>query len=371
MLNYKIDNRIVMTLDAGGTNFVFTAIQGSDEIVKPISSPSFASDLDKNLDMIINGFEQVQNKIGKAPSAISFGFPGPADYTRGIIEKLGNLPAYNRGTALGPMLQHHFKLPVYINNDGDLFAYGESIGGFLPYVNDLLEKNGNKKHYNNIFGVTLGTGFGGGLVRENQLYIGDNSAASEVWLLRHKFNPNQNVEEGLSKRAVRNYYARNCSIPIYEAPTVKKIFEIGIGKKKGNRKVAKQAFYKLGELLGDALAQICTITDSLLVIGGGLAGAYDLFSNVLIEEINNSYNVPNGDNIPRMEVKAFNLESDEERTRFIKGNVKDLKIPRTNKFIKYDSQKRIGVGISKLGTSKAISIGAYTFAINQLDALKG
>lgn len=35
---YTNDNRIVMTLDAGGTNFVFSAIQGGKEIADPGSS---------------------------------------------------------------------------------------------------------------------------------------------------------------------------------------------------------------------------------------------------------------------------------------------------------------------------------------------
>lgn len=37
---YQFDKRIVMTLDAGGTNFVFSAIQSNEEIVEPIVLPS-------------------------------------------------------------------------------------------------------------------------------------------------------------------------------------------------------------------------------------------------------------------------------------------------------------------------------------------
>ena len=37
---YEHDERIVMTLDAGGTNFVFSAIQGCREIVEPICLPA-------------------------------------------------------------------------------------------------------------------------------------------------------------------------------------------------------------------------------------------------------------------------------------------------------------------------------------------
>ena len=102
-------------------------------------------------------------------------FPGPADYPNGIIGDLGNLPGFRGGVALGPMLEEKFGIPVFINNDGDLFVYGEAIAGFLPYVNGLLEKAGSPKRYKNLFGVTLGTGFGGGIVRDGELFIGDNS----------------------------------------------------------------------------------------------------------------------------------------------------------------------------------------------------
>lgn len=37
---YVNDKRVVMTLDAGGTNFVFSAMQANKEIVEPITLPS-------------------------------------------------------------------------------------------------------------------------------------------------------------------------------------------------------------------------------------------------------------------------------------------------------------------------------------------
>jgi len=57
------------------------------------------------------------------------------------------------GVALGPMLEERFGIPTFINNDGDLFVYGEAIAGFLPYVNGLLEKAGSPKRYKNLFGT--------------------------------------------------------------------------------------------------------------------------------------------------------------------------------------------------------------------------
>lgn len=37
---YQTDKRTVITLDAGGTNFVFGAIRGNQDVIKPISLPS-------------------------------------------------------------------------------------------------------------------------------------------------------------------------------------------------------------------------------------------------------------------------------------------------------------------------------------------
>src|SRR3712207_8281873 len=45
--NYQKDKRVVMTLDAGGTNFVFSAMQGGKEIVEPFSLPAMADNLDR------------------------------------------------------------------------------------------------------------------------------------------------------------------------------------------------------------------------------------------------------------------------------------------------------------------------------------
>ena len=47
---------------------------------------------------------------------------------------------------------------MYINNDGNLFAYGEALAGALPYVNSCLESVGSNRRYKNLLGITFGTG---------------------------------------------------------------------------------------------------------------------------------------------------------------------------------------------------------------------
>lgn len=155
-MHYKKDPRIVLTLDAGGTNFAFTALQAGSPITETVVLPAEANDLEASLSSLLAGFQQLIDLIPEKPAAISFAFPGPADYPNGIIYNVGNLPAYQGGVALGPMLQEHFNLPVFINNDGDLFAYGEAMAGLLPQINGLLQAADSPKRYQNLFALVVG-----------------------------------------------------------------------------------------------------------------------------------------------------------------------------------------------------------------------
>ncbi len=361
------DKRIVMTLDAGGTNFVFSAMQANNEIIPPITLASNAHDLDACLSTIVKGFTEVKNKLSSDPVAISFAFPGPADYPAGIIGDLPNLPAFRGGIALGPMLEEKFDIPVFINNDGDLFVYGEAIAGFLPYVNMRLKESGSSKQYKNLFGITLGTGFGAGIVRESRLFRGDNAVAGEIWLMRNKKYPQAYAEEGASIRAVQKSYMKEAGITSGTPPTPKDIFEIAAGSAEGNTKAALSAFLELGEIVGDALANAITLIDGLIVIGGGLAGAYPVFLPRITDELNGHILSYEGNKMNRLVFKVFNLEDDEQMKIFLRGEQCEVNIPGTNLKVSYDPLKRTGIGISKLGTSKAVAVGAYAFAINSLD----
>lgn len=137
----------IFILDAGGTGFKFSAVQDSREIIKSFTIPSASVTLEEQLRKIISGFHETETLCGCKPTAISFCFPGPADYPNGIIGDLENLPLFRGGVALKDMLENEFQCPVFINNDGDLFAYGEALDGILPEINKLLEQQGNPKRY--------------------------------------------------------------------------------------------------------------------------------------------------------------------------------------------------------------------------------
>lgn len=366
-MRFENDNRIVMVLDAGGTNFVFSAVQAQKEIIDQIIIPAEGETLEIVLKKIIRGFEEVKAKLTSDPVAISFCFPGPAEYELGIIGDLENLPVFRGGVALGPMLEEVFGIPVFINNDGDLFAYGEAIAGLLPEINRRIESSSSPKTFGNLFGVTIGTGFGGGIVSRGELFVGDNSAQGEVNRMRNKILDNSSVEENVSIRGIKRIFCKEANITPDQCPEPKEIYEIGMGFKPGNKEAAIKAFSTMAEVAGDTIANAITLIDGLVVIGGGLAGAYPLFLQHLVDEMNRNYVTMAGNTLDRLEIKVFNLEDENDFKRFYEGDTTEITVPFSDRKIKYDSLKRVGVGISRLGTSKAVAIGAYSYALNMLD----
>ena len=363
---YRNDSRTVITLDAGGTNFVFGAMRANKFIVEPITMPSNADDLDRCLATLVSGFEQVIAKLDEKPVAISFAFPGPADYPNGIIGGyLPNFPSFRDGVALGPFLQEKFGIPVYINNDADLYAYGEALAGALPEVNEKLKAAGSNKQYKNLLGYTFGTGFGMGFVRNGELNLGDNSCV-ETFCLRHKHYPDVMVEEGVAVRAVKRVYKELSGI---DDPSLepKDIYDIAEGKREGDQEAAKKAFATMGEVAGDAMATAVTLIDGLIVIGGGITAASKYIKPALMQELRSQMRTIGGETFDRVQMKVYDLDNEEEFAAFAKGASRELKVYGTDKTVTYDPQKRIGVMISKIGASTAISLGAYAFALNEID----
>ncbi|MCT4603342.1 MAG: ROK family protein, partial [Marinifilum sp.] len=342
-------------------------IKAGTEIIKPVRKPSNAHHLDSCLETIVNGFQEVKKMLAEKPVAISFAFPGPADYRQGIIGDLANLPAFRGGIALGPMLEELFSIPVFINNDGDLFAYGEALGGILPEINKKLEEVNSPKRYHNLIGITLGTGFGAGLVQNNNLFIGDNSIASEVWLTSSRLFPERFAEEGISARAIQRVYYENAHNELNEDLMPKDIYAIAKDEHHSNMEAAKLAFQQFGSCLGDSLANLLTITDGIAVIGGGLTGASDLYMPAVMQEINGQYYTALGEKQARLIQKVYNIDKEEEFKEFIKDRSREIIIPETDKSLKYDPEPRLAISSSKLGASKAISIGAYAYALKEIN----
>lgn len=351
------DKRTVMTLDAGGTNFVFSAMKRGKKISQAFSSPSHGDNLERCLETIIKGFKNIKAQLTEAPVAISFAFPGPADYPKGIIGDLGNLPAFRGGVALGDMLKAEFNIPVFIQNDGNLYAYGEALGGLLPEINQQ-----STKQYTNLIGITLGTGFGAGLVHNKTLIVGDNSVAAEVWLTSNAISPDNNAEEGVSTRAIINTY--NAIAKQHDDTLMPKdIYHMAMGHKKGNKEAANQAFAIFGTHLGDAIANLINLFDGLVVIGGGLTGASSLYMPSVMRILKGNFQ--NGQD--RLIHKVFLLDDEKDKMEFLKPDNKSIKIPFSNRTTTYSPTPKTGIATSQIEASTAISLGAYAYALTQLD----
>lgn len=363
---YENDKRIVLSLDAGGTNFVFSAIQGYKEIVEPINMEAVSDNLEECLNAIVSGFEQIKSQLKEKAVAISFAFPGPADYKNGIIGDLPNFKAFRKGIALGPFLQKKFNLPVYINNDGNLFAYGEALNGALPMVNDWLTKAGNNKQYNNLLGITLGTGFGAGVVLNNVLMLGDNGCGGDVWIMKNKKYPAMIVEESVSIRAVKRVYQE---LSGHDASNLspKDIFDIAEGHLEGDRQAAISSFEELGEMAGDAVAYALTIVDGLVLVGGGLCGAAKYILPSMTKELQKEIGLFSGEQMPSMQMEIFNLMDSQAKTDFLTSEECSVKIPFSEELVHYNRSKKIGILCSQIGTSKAVMDGAYAYALQQID----
>ena len=361
------DNRVVLTFDAGGTNFVFSAIRGGNEILGPFTLPSYADNLERCLGTIREGFNQMVYRLGQPVAAISFAIPGPTDYFNGVVGDLKNLPGFRGGVPLGRILENQYKVPVYMNNDGNLYAYGEALGGFLPEVNRMMADAGHPKRFRNLVGLTLGTGFGGGFVTDGELIIGDNSIAAEVWILSNRISPSRNAEEEISIRAViRNYLSASGSDPDTEI-SPKEIYDIASGTRKGNRNAAIHAFQTMGRHLGDVIANLLSLMDGLVVLGGGIAGAERFFMPTIMDELGNQFDYRHDDPIPRMIQKVFNLNKASGRRGLAEITGQYIHVPGSNEKIYYDHIPKVGIGTSRIGTSRAISLGAYAFALKKLD----
>jgi glucokinase len=362
----RADERLVLVLDGGGTAFRFNAIRGGRALLEaPRTMPSFGDDLERSLAQITDGFAAIHAETGRQAVALSLAFPGPADYRRGIIGDLPNLARFRGGVPLGPMLAARFGLPTFVNNDGALFAYGEALGGLLPFVNDQLAAAGAVQRFRNLLGFTFGTGFGGGIVIDGRLVIGDNSAAGQIWMMRHRDERQSVAEEGVSIRAVRHAYAAAAGVALDEVPEPRRIAQIATGEVPGDRRAACEAFRRLGQVAGDAIANALTLIDGLVVLGGGLSGAAGLFRAALLDELNGRLDASSGP-VERVPCKVLDLDDPAGLAALVAPPQRELAIPGTAATIAYAPQKLTGVGVTRLGTTAAIALGAYAFALGEI-----
>jgi glucokinase len=111
----------------------------------------------------------MQHSAGKI-EAISVSIGGPLDVLEGVIKSPPNLPGWD-DIPLKRLLNERFSLPVFVEHDGNAGALAEFFFGA-------------GRGFRNIVFITMGTGFGAGLILDGKLYRGTTDVAGEVGHIR-------------------------------------------------------------------------------------------------------------------------------------------------------------------------------------------
>lgn len=262
---------LVLGVDLGGTKIVSGIINCSGEV---IGSPKRVSTLaEEPAEAIIGRMIETINRTledaGLSSSAlvgIGIGSPGPLDVKNGIILNTGNLPTLHN-YKLRDKLENTFNTPVLMNNDANCFALGEACFGAV-------------KNAGNAVGITLGTGFGCGLIIDGKIYSGSTGTAAEIDMCPYL---DGNLEDYISGRGVTR---------IYKKITGKKSQPPSIAEMAGNNDADSiKTWEEFGRHLGFALAYVVNILDpEVIIIGGSLSNAYEFFSKRTIETLHKNIN---------------------------------------------------------------------------------
>jgi glucokinase len=166
--------RYVVGVDLGGTNIVVGAmpLDGSREYgvrTEPTHSEQGADSVVERIGRMI---DEVIATTGTETGAarrdfvgVGIGAPGPLDRERGIVIVTPNLGW--RDFPLRDRVSERVALPATLDNDANCATVGEWWRGAAAGAR-------------NVVGMTIGTGIGGGLILEGQLYHGSSDVAGEV-----------------------------------------------------------------------------------------------------------------------------------------------------------------------------------------------
>jgi glucokinase len=167
--------KYLVGVDLGGTNVVAGALaeDGSGDLIALRSEPTRADQgADAVIDRIVRMIDTViAETIAQAGAkrddiiGIGVGAPGPLDRERGIVVTTPNLGWTN--FPLRDVIAERTRLPVRIDNDANCATLGEWWKGAA-------------KGADNVIGMTIGTGIGGGVIIGGRLYHGASDMAGEV-----------------------------------------------------------------------------------------------------------------------------------------------------------------------------------------------
>lgn len=267
------------------------AAEGSDAVIKRLV---------KICDKVLEEASLSRKDIG----ALGIGAPGAINIKKGEVIKAVNLGWTD--FPLRDILSKELGMPVVVDNDVNVGAWGE-------------HQAGAGKGFDDLFAIFVGTGIGGGLVLNNQIYHGSNHTAGEVGhtLLR--------ADAGLGRRSVEDLASRtnivNLLTQLIEGGRESIIPELVDGDFSRIRsKVLSQAIKKEDPLtmevaqraatyVGMAIANTVTLLSlPCVVVGGGATEAMGKLWMGWIREAFDAYVFPS--ELKSCKIVASELEDD-------------------------------------------------------------
>jgi glucokinase len=195
---------------------------------------------------------------------IGFAMPSPFDYVNGIclirgVAKYENLYGFNIGDAIVSSLDVPYDFQARFMNDASSFAVGEAWAGKASQVRRSVS-------------ITLGTGFGSAFI-ENKIPVVDGDEVPKRGCVYHLPFNGDIADESFSTRWFLRKYK---TITGKEVKGVKELAELA-----SSDKTAQDLFVEYGDNMGIFLAPwLNKFKTEMLVIGGNISHAYDLFGKV-------------------------------------------------------------------------------------------
>jgi glucokinase len=281
---------VVLALDLGGTNVRWALVDRQGDILgkwegTTAAMPEQGSLIKGLAEMMLSSQEEAKAK-GAQIQAAGFGVPGRVLPQEGLVAFSPNVPALN-GCALIPSLRPEVPWPLSLENDANLFALGEHWIGA-------------GQGYDQMLGITLGTGVGGGLILNGSLWQGTAGTSGEVGHITvdpegEKCNCGnrgclETVASGTWATAwVKKELSQGASSwlkELWQADPEAIVGETLVTAAKMLDPLALKAFERVGRALALAIADVVHLLGlSRVVIGGRFARAWEHFFTPLQEEL--------------------------------------------------------------------------------------
>lgn len=161
-------NPTAIAIDLGGTAIKYGLVDINGQVLWEGIVPTPLGAKEEIINELLRCADRVKAANPQAsPLCIGIGTPGLVDYTTGYISGAATqLPSWEN-FPLGAIISREAHLPAYVDNDANLMGLGEFVFG----------KTGACR--NAIF-ITVGTGIGGAIFINGELYRGSKNAGGEL-----------------------------------------------------------------------------------------------------------------------------------------------------------------------------------------------